>query len=606
MSEVLNEKTLKTISSKEATMSLFFNQLVRRLRRGLSNKEAARRPRLSRRFTPVIERFADRIVPTVLPDFSGTVVTLTSNPDGDTITVSTGFNDEILNGNSVILNSAGTIATLTNTTKIRVFGNGGDDIIDLSGLIDFSGSVRIDGGADNDELIGSWGADVILGGSGRDTLNGFFGNDDLNGGQHNDELYGSWGNDALHDSAGDDTFDGGVGDDTLVGMDSADNVFTVTGTNEGDLNGESFISVENLESGAGDDTFDLGQGDITGSLKGGGGRDTLTYASTTFAGVTVNLTTGSASRVGGQVSQIENLTGGPGSDVLIGDNADNVLDGGGGSNTLEGRRGDDTLIDGMGSDTFDGGAGNDTLVGRDDVDNSFLVTGLNKGTVNGEEFEEVENLNSGGGSDTFAFSYEIISAAPFGSVLVQGRLDGWVNGGFGVNTLNYASSLSGVTVDLTTGSATNIGSGIELQTGSIWNVIGSSLSDTLTGDGNYNVLVGKGGNDTIDGGAGRDVVIGGTGADTLLGGVGEDVLIGGSTVHDNAPDALRDLGAAWYIGGLYLDRVNALRTGLLAPANVTDDGATDTMTGDATDLDYFIGESVDVITDLDAFDEEDD
>src|SRR5262249_55423509 len=153
----------------------------------------------------------------------------------------------------------------------------------------------IDGGLGDDDLTGSPGNDLIFGRQGSDVLDGYTGNDDLDGGLNNDTLFGGNGSDILRDSSGGDTFDGDLrysgfvssGDvDTLVGMDTRDNVFTVTGSDSGDLNGKTFVSVESLRGGDRDDTFDLGRGGLTGSLKGGRGRDTLTYESTTFLGFT--------------------------------------------------------------------------------------------------------------------------------------------------------------------------------------------------------------------------------------------------------------------------------------------------------------------------------
>ena len=72
-----------------------------------------------------------------------------------------------------------------------------------------------------------------------------------------------------------------------------------------------------------------------------------------------------------------------------------------------------------------------------------------------------------------------------------------VNGAGGVDTLDYTSTTSAVTVNLGTPSATGFTSvaGIE-------NVTGGSGNDSLTGDAGVNVLTGGAGNDTLDGGAG--------------------------------------------------------------------------------------------------------
>ena len=76
----------------------------------------------------------------------------------------------------------------------------------------------MDGGSDNDTLIGGAGDDTLLGGSGDDTLVGGDDADSLRGGIGNDTLIGGPGNDILNGGAGDDTyiFEDGWGTDDIV------------------------------------------------------------------------------------------------------------------------------------------------------------------------------------------------------------------------------------------------------------------------------------------------------------------------------------------------------------------------------------------------------
>lgn len=71
---------------------------------------------------------------------------------------------------------------------------------------------------------------------------------------------------------------------------------------------------------------------------------------------------------------------------------------------------------------------------------------------------------------------------------------------------------------------------------------GTSLDDTLIGNGGNNVLTGGDGNDSLLGGAGTDTLRGGIGNDTLDGGVGADSLVGGAGddtyVLDDAGDTI--------------------------------------------------------------------
>jgi Ca2+-binding RTX toxin-like protein len=66
--------------------------------------------------------------------------------------------------------------------RLTVFGVGGDDIIDASGLAASGIALTLDGGEDDDVLTGGDGADTLLGGNGDDVLMGGPGTDVLDGG----------------------------------------------------------------------------------------------------------------------------------------------------------------------------------------------------------------------------------------------------------------------------------------------------------------------------------------------------------------------------------------------------------------------------------------
>jgi VCBS repeat-containing protein len=268
-----------------------------------------------------------------------------------------------------------------------------------------------------------------------------------------DIITGGGGNDILKGNASDNTLYGDGGDDEITGG---------TGTNT-------------LYGGDGDDTFIGGSG--ADAIDGGNhssNGDTVDYSSDT-AGVTISLVNGSGSGSGGDAngdtySNIENLIGGSGVDILTGDVNGNILRGGGDTDTLTGGGGTNTLYGGADSDTFIGGAGDDAFYGDND---------------------ETDN------NDTDA------------------------------DTVSYASDGAGISASLTTGSgATGIASGDTYS--DIENLIGGSGADTLEGDSESNTLTGGGGIDTLKGMAGNDTLYGGTGDDFLYGGLDNDILEGGS------------------------------------------------------------------------------
>jgi Ca2+-binding RTX toxin-like protein len=239
--------------------------------------------------------------------------------------------------------------------------------------------------------------------------------------------------------------------------------------------------------------------------------------------------------------------------------------------------------------TVNAGGGNDTLVGPNTA-NTWMINGANSGTLNGTlTFTSFENLSGGTGSDLFSFASGAAVA-------------GFVNGQGGTDTLDYSVYVTGVYVNLLTGTATGVGgivSGIE-------NVIGGAGNDILVGDMGNNVLIG---------GAGRNLLIGGLGADVLVGGPGDDLLIGGTTAFDTNPAALQAVLAEWVSPRDYATRVANLRGTGTGPrlngnfflkaqgpgATVFDDLAVDVLTGSGGQ-DWFwanlSGPQIDQITDL--------
>jgi Ca2+-binding RTX toxin-like protein len=93
-----------------------------------------------------------------------------------------------------------------------------------------------------------------------------------------------------------------------------------------------------------------------------------------------------------------------------------------------------------------------------------------------------------------------------------------LDGGQGVNTLDYSPFTGGVTVNLQTGAATAT-NGVANFT----NVTGGSGNDVLTGNSANNTLAGGKGDDTLAGGDGNDTLKDGGGNDLLQGGAGNDM-----------------------------------------------------------------------------------
>lgn len=166
---------------------------------------------------------------------------------------------------------------------------------------------------------------------------------ELNGGNGNDLLTGGGGNDSLLGGPGNDTY--------------------------------AFVTTSPL----GSDTINDASGIDTLNFSGSTAGLTLNLSLTTTQTVSPNLKFKLASG-----AAIENVTGGSGNDILIGNGLDNVLNGGTGNDVLVGLGGHDTLmaggtgrnilIGGDGADHLIGAAGDDLLIGGNYVNQTNVAS----------------------------------------------------------------------------------------------------------------------------------------------------------------------------------------------------------------------------------------
>jgi hypothetical protein len=192
--------------------------------------------------------------------------------------------------------------------------------------------------------------------------------------------------------------------DKLIGP-NATNLWSITAVNGGTVGAFSFSGIENLTGGSGLDLFVFGAGkSVSGKIDGGGGgNDWLDYAAYTTP-VAVNLTTNTATGVGGGIAQIRNVRGGQGGNTLTGNALGNILIGGAGPNMILGGAGRSLLIGGKGKDTVTGNSGGDILIaGYTDYDSSSLAHDLALASILAEwqsansYATRISHLKSGGG-----------------------------------------------------------------------------------------------------------------------------------------------------------------------------------------------------------------
>jgi Ca2+-binding RTX toxin-like protein len=219
---------------------------------------------------------------------------------------------------------------------------------------------NVETGGGDDSVTGSAANNFIDTEGGDDVVNGGDGNDDIDLGDGNDIGVGAGGNDELFGGDGDDVVDGGPGNDFVDGNDGND---ALTGDDGNDV----------LESNSGSDT-----------ISGGTGIDTITYnydgedgggISASLDGVANDGAPGENQNIG---TDVENIIGSDGPDVITGSPGVNDLDGEEGDDVINSR----DLVD----DLVQCGPGFDTVIadGFDAIDhNTSLCELVDLGSLTG-------------------------------------------------------------------------------------------------------------------------------------------------------------------------------------------------------------------------------
>lgn len=421
---------------------------------------------------------------------------------------------------------------------------------------------------ENLTLLGS----LALNGTGNTLANTLRGNDasnDLSGEDGNDSLYGLLGDDLLRGGAGNDLLDGGAGADTMFG-------------------------------GIGNDSYVVDDaGDVVIEALNEGTDSISASISFTLAQNVENLTLTGAGAINGSGNELSNtVTGNSADNILSGFDGNDTLAGGGGNDVLLGGAGNDVLNGGAGADSMAGGAGDDNYVIDNVGDQVIELTGEGIDSVSSaisyRLLENFENLTLTGSSSLNgtgnALNNTIIGNSGVNLIEGLGGAD-VLNGGSGIDTLSYASSGSGVSVNLQTG-ATAGGDAQGDVISNFENLTGSEFADVLTGNTAANVIHGHGGNDVIRTGAGNDLLNGGAGDDILSGGVGSDTFVYSSgDGNDQINDEANDVGDVdtLLLSDLNSSDVTVLRKGTKLEVNVTSTGHLITVEGQWAEPDGYSG-----------------
>jgi Ca2+-binding RTX toxin-like protein len=397
-------------------------------------------------------------------------------------------------------------------------------------------------------------------------LTGTNGKDRFNGTSFADEIHALGGDDYIGGSPGADTIDGGE-DRDHVDYYGYNTWFAATpipgGAVDVDLErsvqfgglaeGDVLISIERV-TGSRENDFIRGDGE-SNNFEGEGGDDFIEGR-------------GGDDVIFGDITADENgddhLDGGAGNDFVDGMEGNDTLIGGLDNDQLFGDEGNDTLFGDQGLDTLDGGVGVDTVTYENSAAavSIFLNSGIGiGGDAAGDVLSNIENVTGSafGDSLTGSAGVNVLSGGNGNDTLAGLGGPDTLNGGSGSDTASYLASASGVTVDLTVGSASG-GDASNDTLISIENLTGSNFIDSLVGDAAANTLDGRGGTDLLAGRGGNDVYIVDNAGDAVLetGGQGLDevrtsvsyVLTAGAdvetlrTTNDNGTAGINLIGNA--------------------------------------------------------------
>jgi Ca2+-binding RTX toxin-like protein len=348
-------------------------------------------------------------------------------------------------------------------------------------------------------------------------------------------IQGGGGNDLMDGRDGPDVYEGGAGHDTVsyggvpgiarfggrdesvsATIDGAPNDGGAVDLNRANLSDSINTDVEEIIGTLGNDV-----------LRGGAGDETLIGSD----GIDFVEGGGGNDHVDGGDGD-DAVIGGEGSDLVRGGAGDDHVDGEGGADDVRGEDGNDVVSGGTGADTLSGGSGADTL-DYSDRTTPVRVT-LEGGNDDGATFEgdnalgDFEVVQGGGDDDVLAGGpgNETLFGNDGNDLLFGGGGADDMSGGAGQDMASYTDRANPVFVNLAeAGNDGEPGEGDYVRE-DVEEVAGGLGDDTLLGDGRANTLLAGQGNDRLSGAEGDDLLVGGLGNDELSGDVGGDTLFG--------------------------------------------------------------------------------
>ncbi len=334
------------------------------------------------------------------------------------------------------------------------------------------------------------------------------------------------------------------------------------------MRNDSVSGIENITGTNNKDTITADSSN--NSLNGAGGTDTI-YG---LAGD--DIIRGGANSAGDASNVYEILDGGTGVDTIYGGAGNDSILGGAGDyiDSLYGEAGNDIIRSGSGNDIVDAGDNDDTVYGDSGEDE--LVGGLGDDTIRGGTEADIIygddtlRTNASGGADVLygEDGVDTIYAGYGDDTLSGGANNDTMYGDNGSDTVTYAESTSGVTVNLATGVATGEGTDTLY---SIENAIGSKYDDTFISD--FTV------SNRFDGGSDESGEIYGDSISYQAVNVGSDTTLDKVVINlSTGADA-----QGYYDAQIYQSGTLSITDKLKNMENITGSAGNDTITGDIDD-----------------------
>jgi Ca2+-binding RTX toxin-like protein len=237
----------------------------------------------------------------------------------------------------------------------------------------------------------------------------------------------------------------------------------------------------------------------------------------------LTISGGSASDTITGGADADRLLGFAGNDLLVASDLDAVIDGGDGTDTVR----------------FAASVAASNLASADLVNVEVVVIGnAAAGSYDFSAPTEPLTISGGSAGDTITGGggADTLLGLTGDDVLVASDLDGRIDGGIGIDTVEFRASVTAANLadgDLANveivaiGNAASASYDFSAQAEAL-TISGGAAADTITGGGSADRILGGDANDVLFGGLGDDLLFGDAGHDILEGGAGHDILEGGA------------------------------------------------------------------------------